>query len=320
MARVLKSGTHPHAALAALIEPELDRVLPREVAAFAERLAARAGAKTAAVLFYGSALRDQALDGLLDFYLLVDRARAWPGSWLAAAAMRVLPPNVGYAEEEFGGRMLRAKYAVMTLAQFRRAMAARSLDTTLWTRFSQPCACAYARSDDDRDAVLDAACAATLAAAYWAAVVGPDRGEPSAYWNALYARTYELELRVESARRSDSVLSGASERYARLLPVAWHAAGVAFETHRDELRRLLAPSDRAAALRRWALRRRLGRALNLLRLMKAALTFERPLDYVAWKVERHSGVRLDFAPWQRRFPLLAAPGLYCRLRRRGLLR
>ena len=40
----------------------------------------RAGESTAAVLFYGSALRDDALDGVLDFYVLTDRPIAWPGS------------------------------------------------------------------------------------------------------------------------------------------------------------------------------------------------------------------------------------------------
>jgi hypothetical protein len=320
VARALNSSARPDATLAALIEPELGRAVAREVASFAERLAARAAAGTAAVLFYGSALRDGAFDGLLDFYVLVDRARAWPQGWLAAGANRLLPPNVGYAEEAIDGRRMRAKYAVMTLGQFRRAMAAASLDTTLWARFSQPCACVYARSDADREVVLEAVCGAAMAAAYWAAVLGPQQADPLAYWNALYARTYELELRVETASRSDSVVAGARERFARLLPVAWRAGGVAFETHRDELRPVFAARARADALRRWKLKRRLGKPLNVLRLLKAAFTFERPLDYVAWKVERHSGVRLAIAPWQRRFPLLAAPGLYCRLRRRGLLR
>jgi hypothetical protein len=44
------------------------------------------------------------------------------------------------------------------------------------------------------------------------------------------------------------------------------------------------------------------------------------MDYVAWKIERHRGVRIEVKPWQRRFPLLAAPGLYWKLRRRGILR
>jgi len=41
---------------------------------------------------------------------------------------------------------------------------------------------------------------------------------------------------------------------------------------------------------------------------------------VVWKIERHRGVRLQLSPWQRRFPLLAAPGIYWQLRRRGILR
>ncbi|RPI41065.1 MAG: hypothetical protein EHM59_20980 [Betaproteobacteria bacterium] len=302
------------------MEPELRRAVPGPVTAFAARLAARAGTGAVAVLFYGSALRDESVDGLLDFYLLVDRARAWPGSCLATVANRVLPPNVGYAEEEIDGRLLRAKYAVMTLSQFRRATAESSLDTTLWTRFSQPCACVYARSRADLDDVLGAVCSATMTAAYWAAVLGPERGEPLAYWQALYSRTYELELRVESASRSESLLVRAPDRYARLLPAAWQAAGIAFDAESGSLHPILAPQLRARALRAWTRRRRLGRPLNVLRLLKAALTFDHALDYVVWKVERHSGVRLDIAPWQRRFPLLAAPGLYYRLRRRGLLR
>jgi hypothetical protein len=310
----------PQALLAPLIEPELSVAVAPAVSAMAERLAARAAPAVAAVLFYGSALREEALDGLLDFYVLVDRAGAWPGSPLAALANRLLPPNVGYAEEAFEGRLLRAKYAVMTLARFRRAMDRRSLDTTLWTRFSQPCALVYARSDADRSEMLAAVCDAALAAAYWAAMLGPAQAEPRAYWNGLFARTYDLELRVESASRGGSVTARSPERYARLLVLGWQAAGIAFEHDADRLRPLIAPTDRAAALRRWSRRRRLGRPLNVLRLLKAALTFDRPLDYVVWKVERHSGVRLAVAPWERRFPLLAAPWLYWRLRRKRLLR
>ncbi len=88
-----------------------------------------------AVLFYGSALRTDTLDGVLDFYVLLDRVGAWPGSRVAAAANRVLPPNVGYFEGEVGGQTLRAKYAVMSLDQFRSGMSMKSLDTTLWADF-----------------------------------------------------------------------------------------------------------------------------------------------------------------------------------------
>jgi hypothetical protein len=58
----------------------------------------------------------------------------------------------------------------------------------------------------------------------------------------------------------------------------------------------------------------------MLRLLKAAFTFDGGADYVVWKIGRHRGVRLQLSPWQRRFPLLAAPGIYWQLRRRGILR
>ena len=110
-------------------------------------------------------------------------------------------------------------------------------------------------------------------------------------------------------------------RYAALLPAAWRAGGLDFAVGDDGL---LAPAlsakERAAAERRWRRRRRLGRPMNLLRLLKAASTFDNAADYVAWKVERHSGYRIEPSEFQRRHPLLAAPALYLKLRARGVLR
>ncbi|WP_435450161.1 hypothetical protein [Variovorax sp. LT1P1] len=306
--------------LRALIDDELRREVPPAVVTLAERLAARAKGGAAAVLFYGSALRDSALDGVLDFYVLVDHVGDWPGPWLAACANRLLPPNVGYLEESIDGRPLRAKYAVMTVAQFRRAMSVQRIDTTLWARFSQPCACIHARSEADRLTMRDAVCDAVVAAAHWAAMLGPLRAEPVAFWRALYARTYAAELRVERSTRGADLLAHDGPRYARLLPLAWKEGGLAFTTAPGELAPVLAPDERVTAEQRWRRRRRLGPVLNLLRLLKAALTFDNATDYVAWKVERHSGYRIEPTPFQRRHPLLAAPGIYWRLRRRGVLR
>lgn len=274
-----------------------------------------------AVLFYGSNLRDASLDGVLDFYILLDDVRAWPGARLAALANRLLPPNVGYFEGRVTDQAVRAKYAVMSLAQFRSGCANEALDTTLWARFSQPCACVWARSEADRQAAGEIVQQAVLTAAQWAAALGPERGDPLTYWRALFARTYGAELRVEKSARSDDIVSRNAERYAALLPDAWRVAGLRFDVHSDAtLMPQLAAGARRAAQRRWARRERFGKWLNALRLLKAAYTFDGALDYLAWKVERHSGYKLVFAPWQRRFPLLAAPGIYWTLRRNGVLR
>ena len=56
------------------------------------------------------------------------------------------------------------------------------------------------------------------------------------------------------------------------------------------------------------------------RLAKATLTFTGGVDYILWKVERHSGVRLEVSPFLRRHPLLALCSLSLRLYRRGGVR
>lgn len=308
-------------ALMAVIESELRRSPAPAVAELAAQLAGRAPGQVAAVLFYGSALRTGAQDGVLDYYVLLDDVGAWPAPRLATLANRMLPPNVSYVEARIGGATLRTKYAVMSLARFTRGMAVNAIDTTLWARFSQPSACVFARSAECRAAVAAAVCRATITAAHWAAWLGPENGGALDYWRALYARTYGAELRVESALRGPELIDGEAERYARLLPAAWQSLGIVFDTGANGiLQPRLAARDRRAAARRWGLRRRLGKLLNLLRLAKAAFTFEGAMDYVIWKIERHSGVRIEVAPWQRRHPLLAAPWLYWRLRSLRLLR
>lgn len=307
--------------LTARIEAELAQAVPAPVSRLAAQLAARTDGGAAAVLFYGSNLREASLEGVLDFYILLDDVRAWPGSRLARLANRLLPPNVGYHEGRIGDVEVRAKYAVMSLAQFRKGVSPDALDTTLWARFSQPCRCVWSRSPTDLSTVIEIVQQAVLTATQWAAALGPDRGEALAYWRALFAQTYRAELRVETSARSDDLVSRNAERYAALLTEAWPAAGVApCDSDDGLLSPQLAPDARRRALRRWALRQRLGKGLNVLRLLKAAYTFDGALDYVAWKVERHSGYRLEFRPWQRRYPLLAAPGIYWRLRREGVLR
>jgi hypothetical protein len=59
----------------------------------------------------------------------------------------------------------------------------------------------------------------------------------------------------------------------------------------------------------WLSRRRFGKPLNLLRLIKASTTFEGAARYAAWKVERHTGVAVEVTPWREKHPILAAPGV-----------
>ena len=63
-----------------------------------------------------------------------------------------------------------------------------------------------------------------------------------------------------------------------------------------------------------------GKVLSTLRIIKAALTFDGALDYLLWKIKRHSGVYIEPTERQRRFPLVFAWPLLWRLYRRGAFR
>jgi hypothetical protein len=112
----------------------------------------------AAILFYGSCLRQPASaaappEGILDFYVVVDRYRdAYRGRPLALANA-ILPPNVFHVMAPWRGEPVRAKYAVISMAQFRRGLSPASLQTSLWARFAQPCRLVWVRDPQARAAV-----------------------------------------------------------------------------------------------------------------------------------------------------------------------
>lgn len=293
-------------ALAARLGAALDRTLDPAVAAFARELGEAAAAR--AVLFYGSNLRTGSLDGVLDFYVLL------PGPGDAG-----LWPRVSYRERPHDGIVLRAKIATMTLATFIRAARGETLDTTIWARFVQPCALAWAADASAPGEVARALEAAACTAARLAAAVGPARGHEEDFWRGLFRATYRAELRFEAPGREDTILAANRAHFDGLLPLALVEAGIPFAQDHATLAPRLDPADRSRILRWWRKRQRLGKALNLVRLTRATATFDGAARYAAWKVERHTGVPIAVAPWQDRHPLLAAPGLawrYWRDRRR----
>jgi len=70
----------------------------------------------------------------------------------------------------------------------------------------------------------------------------------------------------------------------------------------------------------WKIRTLQGKFLSLARLIKALFTFDGALDYVAWKLERHSGVHIEIPDRVRRYPLIFIWGMFWDLYRRGVFR
>ena len=287
--------------------------------ALAREIAARHGDGVAAVLFYGSCRRDGDASGLHDLYVLTTGHRAFHGRTLPALLNAALPPTVLLRQGGDRQTPARAKVAVLSQTQFERRMRPGSLDTTLWARFCQPSTLVHASDGAARRRTERAVAQAVETAALWAVRLGPDEATPAEYWRKLFARTYAAELRTERGDRPERLLAAAPAWYDRALPLALARLGLPAAPAGDGRLKPGLP-DRRRWARAWALRRACGKALNALRLAKAAFTFEGGADYIAWKIERHSGVSLELADWHRRHPLLAAPALLWQLRRRGAAR
>jgi hypothetical protein len=216
-----------------------------------------------------------------------------------------LPPNVFHATALWRGEPVRAKYAVISMTQFRRGLSRESLQTSLWARFAQPCRLVWVRDQQARAAVGAALADAVITMVAATAPLLERCASAERLWLRGFGETYRAELRTEGAARAKSIYESARERYDAITPLAIAAAGTA---------------DGRWAQLRWAGRRVLGKTLSVLRLIKSAFTFDGGVDYILWKIERHSGVRLPVSPWQRRHPLLASPVFLWRLYRLGAIR
>lgn len=301
--------------LTELVSAELKRPVPSEARALADALAAENGPCVMAILFYGSCLRNQTVEGVLDFYILVENYRDYYSSRLSAVANAILPPTVQYRH----GNEARAKIAAISAQAFARKMRPDSNDTTMWARFCQPCALLYARDADAENATIAAITDAIATAAVWGKRLAPDSTSSEDLWTALFQKTYSAELRVEDCgERGKTIYLQAAEYFDTVLkPAQEHAEG------KQYLEGWTAPSglwQEGRYQRLWRRKSFYGKCLNIARLVKAAFTFDRKVEYIQWKIERHTGRPLELTDFQKRHPLMAAPGVLWRLWRQGAIR
>lgn len=315
----------PGATLQAIVEDEAERPVPAEVRALADHVRQRHEPAVLAVLYYGSGLRRDDRDRLvLDFYVVVDRYDRAFGKRLMAILNVLLPPNVLYLEADVEGRRLSCKYAVISLRQFARGAGRRALTPYIWARFAQPCRIVHVRDEETRREAV--AALAEAPATFMARVLPLLHGarRPRDIWLAGLVRTYRTELRSEGPGRAAALYDAASPYFDRLTIPAARCSGVPVRIDESveppRIAVAVGRARRAAARARWLLLVPLGKALSLLRLVKSAFTFEGAVDYVLWKMERHSGVRVEATPWQRRHPLIGGWLVAWRLYRRGAFR
>ena len=284
-----------------LVAAELATPVDPRVSKLAAAIAARHGDAARAVLFYGSCLREKQLDGLmLDFYLIVsDYRAAYDKRWLAIAN-RLIPPNVFYFDEDG----LRAKYAVLSEADFAHECSPQAWTVSTAARFAQPSRLVWAVDERARERMVDIVRQAPLTLLGWTLSVSPKDVPVLDLWKRAFQLTFGAELRAERSDRSAKIVEAEPQRYKRFADAA----------------RVAVDSRGADGRRWWKRKQRRGKLYSVLRLAKASATFAGGPDYIAWKINRHAGTDIKLKAWQRRWPLLAAITLLPRLLRSGAVR
>jgi hypothetical protein len=299
--------------LSRLVADELARPAPDAALRLAAEIQRRHEKAAAAIVFYGSCLRRESHEGVLDFYVLVDSYRAAYASRLLAAANALLPPNVFYLELESPLGTLRCKYAVISIGDFEAGTGGRGLRSSLWARFCQPALAVWVRDPAageslERGAERSVETALLRIAPLLPAVDGSQRFTTEDFWSAAFRETYAAEMRTESAESIGALYAAAPERFdaAARAGLASLARRVGWRVEDDGAELLVAIPDaeRRRARADWWLRSRLAKVVYAIALLKSTATFGDWLPYVLWKLERHGGTRLVPSDRQRRHPFL----------------
>ena len=319
----------PLPTLTALLAQEWTQPVPESVQVVATEIQQRHAEAIDAVLFYGSCLRtQQTADTVLDFYVLVRSYRSFYTRGLLRWLNALLPPNVFYIEVRQGPQTLRAKYAVISTADFERATTPAVVPAIIWARFCQPTRLVFTRSEEVQNRVIHAATQATLT---FLSRVIPffARHDLSRsflladLWQRGFRETYRTELRTERPETIRALYTASPERYDRVAQLGLQLLERQgkYVCRESDGQWAVAMPWRARWTGRvsWAVRATGAKCLYAVRLFKTALTFDDWLPYVLWKLGRHTGVWVELSERQRRYPLLLGwPVLFKLLRQRAL--
>lgn len=315
------------------VYPEItgpDTASDATLAALLAQLDARHHGAICCTLVYGSCLRSGDIyDGLLDLYLICDSYQAAYQSPLLAAANWLLPPNVFYAEQKTVGtdnkdKTLRSKVTIISLRDFQRGCSSAWFESYIWGRFAQPTRILYARDNAVRGHIEAALTQAARTLLQKALPALPAQGNLLALWEQSLSLSYATELRTERHGRARELARTSLNFYSAL--TRYHASdlGPSFSLHMEgeelHYRTQISTTSRVLATSAWALRRGQGKLLSIVRLIKALFTFEGGLDYIAWKLERHSGEEISIPDSVRRAPLIHLWGFFWGLYRRGIFK
>ena len=314
------------AELIAIIRQKTSRESTPAIKALAEEVLARHRDAAQAILLYGSCFRTgDDSNGIVDFYLVVDTYAHAYHRPSYAFFNKLLPPNVFYFEIPYEEGVRRCKYTVFSLRDFQQG-ASRWFRSYLWSRLAQPMGLVYARNNHVAEQVYAIMAQSLLTFITRVVPLIPSQQFTSRdLWRTGFGHTYAAELRAERRDKLTTALfDAAPSHYEELTRAVMEKVPYSVEVmsgnHIWRYRTNISALTRVFSRVIWGLRRLQGKILSILLLVKGLYTFQGGLDYVLWKIERHSGVRIQIDHRLQRVPLVGVVVLFWRLYRRGAFR
>ena len=299
--------------------------IPSSIQATGNYLANKYGQGVQGILLYGSCLRagtDQ--NGLVDCYVIVDQYTAvYPSAWMARLN-RWLPPNVFYGEVSVEGHIVRMKYAVLSLDDFEQSVTPKWFHSYFWGRFAQPTAVMACPTQAIKERIISGFGSAVVTFLGNVAPQMPAKFSAKDIWTKGLALSYGAELRAESKGRITTLWESNQAFYEHVADAVFSAnfPNVKVLKQNENTLYEIDSSGWEKTKNRitWMVRKVQGKCLSILRLMKAAYTFQGGADYLIWKIERHSGIKVELTAAQRRHPIWAGLTIFWRLYRQGAFR
>jgi hypothetical protein len=288
--------------------------IPPDLAAAIEQLVRLCPDQVLATVFFGSRLlgtspgQHSAADAFFvveDYRRFYECARPGINGWapMMAALNRVLPPNVVYLPGSASGGV---KGFIISAADFRRAMGPHAKDHFCRGRLSQQVAVVYSRDPSAAQTMDDLLAQARRQTLEWVPVYASAPFDVSDFCRTMLRVSYGGEVRPESPDRVDEVFASARDVLTGLYqPVL--DTGVTDGKLRHEVKGYRRAVDTTWKDRlRWRHYFARSKMRATLRWAKYVLTFSGWPEYIAHKLERRTGIRIELSDAEKRWPLLLA--------------
>jgi hypothetical protein len=290
--------------------------VPPEVRDVVDLLHDACGRNLVGVIFFGSRLLGTSpgegsaadlfvvVENYLRFYESIgSRLPTSRHSGIMAALNRALPPNIIYLNDP-GALRAGAKCFIVTEGDLAHGLSSDAKDHFFRGRLSQRVHIVHARSGKDRVAMERRIEAARYLTLDWVPMFLGENFDVMQYCQRMLEVSYAGEIRPEARSRVNEVFGAQSSffrlAYGRVLQEAEAEGELAREG--DRYRLVTRPAFRQRIRVGHFFRRSKFRAT--LRWFKYMLTFDDWLDYIARKVERRSGVRIELTKSERRLPII----------------